>query len=238
MDYLVGVSNAAGSADAEVMLYTILENNGVFLSIVKNVGVDPGMGLNDVEILDTFLWRDALPGKSTIEEYNNPLDRGVFTVVGGAAPIYVTISAIPQDLVANQTPIANYVSLSDTSGVHPSLQITHEIVVTPEPSATPIIIPSNTPTPIAEEGQIVTYPQPASNQVCFGYHAPAGNAGPVEILVYNLGFQIVAKITDSAVSGTFETACADITDLAPGVYFYKTKVGAYEFKTSRFGVVK
>jgi hypothetical protein len=102
---------------------------------------------------------------------------------------------------------------------------------TPFPTAT---VPP--PTPVAFEGYTAAYPQPAGDHLCIAYFAPHG--GPLSIEVYNLAFKRVALITDQAQGGMLETACVGISQLAPGVYLYRTKVGDYSFPLNKFGVMR
>ncbi len=93
-----------------------------------------------------------------------------------------------------------------------------------------------TPTPVADSGKIVAYPQPAKAQVCFAYHSALG--GKLEILVYNNALQLVAKVTDTAVGGSMETSCVDISGLAPGLYTYTAKVGDFNFPIGKLAVAR
>jgi hypothetical protein len=96
--------------------------------------------------------------------------------------------------------------------------------------------PTVTPTPVANEGQTVAFPQPAKDHLCIAYFAPQG--GPLTIDVYNLAFQRVARITDESLGGKLETTCVGVSQLAPGVYVYRTTVGGYAFPLARFGVMR
>jgi hypothetical protein len=57
--------------------------------------------------------------------------------------------------------------------------------------------------------------------------------GPVRKRGDNIAF---AQLQDG--SGKLETACVGISQLAPGVYFYRTKVGDYTFPLNQFGVLR
>jgi hypothetical protein len=101
------------------------------------------------------------------------------------------------------------------------------------PTATPAVA---SPTPVAGEGKIVCYPQPAKDTMCFAYHAALG--GKLEITLYNSAFELVGRVHDTAVGGTMETSCVDISGMAPGVYFYKAKVGDFAFPMQQFGIAR
>jgi hypothetical protein len=89
---------------------------------------------------------------------------------------------------------------------------------------------------VVSEGKIVTYPQPAKDTMCFAYHAATG--GKLEITMYNSAFQLVGRVQDTAVGGMMETSCVDISGMAPGVYFYKAKVGDSAFPMQQFGIAR
>lgn len=103
-------------------------------------------------------------------------------------------------------------------------------------AGSPTVTPLPTSTPIAMMGQIVAWPQPAKDTICFSYDSP--NSGAVSIDIYNAAFQLVSHVSDSAKGNQTERSCGSITKLAPGVYFYKATVGGFSFHTSEFGVVR
>jgi hypothetical protein len=98
--------------------------------------------------------------------------------------------------------------------------------------------PTLTPTPIVEEGKIAAYPPPARDQVCFDYIAPAGSGNALQIEVFNLAFQLVARVKDTALAGGLQTTCVDFGGLAPGLYVAKAKQGSYSFPAIKFGIVR
>lgn len=98
--------------------------------------------------------------------------------------------------------------------------------------------PTITPTPIAKIGEIVAYPQPAKDKICFDYIAPAGNGGDFQMYVYNLAFQLVATVKDQGSSGGLQTTCVNIDGLAPGLYVYRARQGDFKFPPGRFGVLR
>ncbi len=106
-----------------------------------------------------------------------------------------------------------------------------------QPSPTPIPTPAPpTPTPVAGLGQIVAYPQPARDSLCFAYHAPG--AGALEIEVFDAALRRVARVSDQALGGGLEKACVDVSRLAPGSYIYRAKVGGFAFPAQQFGVLR
>jgi uncharacterized repeat protein (TIGR01451 family) len=111
---------------------------------------------------------------------------------------------------------------------------TYVLPVAPPP--TPAVAASPSPTPLAGEGKIICYPQPAKDNLCFAYHAAVG--GELEITLYNAAFKLIGRIEDRSLGGRLETSCLDISALAPGVYFYQAKVGAFAFPMQQFGIAR
>ena len=107
-----------------------------------------------------------------------------------------------------------------------------------EGAPTPPEQATRTPTPIAGEGEILCYPQPAKDQLCFAYQVAAGRGAALNIKVYDLGAHMVAEVKDNAAGGRLEQTCVDISRLAPGVYFYRAAVGSFEFPLGQFGVAR
>jgi hypothetical protein len=182
---------------------------------------------------------DYQPGTWYLQTFDDPASQWVqvFPSLAAAAPpasAVVNYSILPS--AAGQT-LTTEVQLF-VDNVSTSISAFANVVV---PLVTPTSnitnTPTITPTPIANTGQIVAYPQPASSQICFDYVAPAGNDGNFQMYVYNLAFQLVARIQDQGVSGVVRTTCVNISGLAPGVYVYQAQQGNFQFPPGRFGVV-
>jgi hypothetical protein len=113
-------------------------------------------------------------------------------------------------------------------------------VVVPLYTPTPAVpnTPTITPTPIVSEGHMAAYPQPARDRVCFDYIAPAGAGSELRIQIFNLAFQKVADLKDTAADGVLQTTCADFSALAPGLYLARAVQGNYSYPAIKFGIVR
>jgi uncharacterized repeat protein (TIGR01451 family) len=161
---------------------------------------------------------------------NAILTMGEFSLAPGAPAINRTAYAIVESNALNQT-ITSQAVLSSNLWFT-SVTTTVNIYIS---AVQPVTLPP-TPTPIAFEGYTAAYPQPAGDHLCIAYFAPQG--GPLTIEIYNLAFKRVAVITDQSQGGHMETACVGISRLAPGLYFYRAKVGDFTFPLDRFGVLR
>jgi sugar lactone lactonase YvrE len=96
---------------------------------------------------------------------------------------------------------------------------------------------SPVPTPVVSGvNKVVAYPSPANNRICFSYQAP--QSGPATIKVYNVALQLVATLQDSALGGTANLTCADVSGLASGVYLYKLETPGGSFAVNKFKVAR
>jgi hypothetical protein len=166
-------------------------------------------------------------------QISDGLEYSVFNLAPGQSrTVYLNTAPI---FAAGQTMTAQVTLSSATwTGINQSASAATYILQT-----APTCVPpgsGTTPTPVAALGKIVTFPQPAMDKLCFGFTAPA--AGPVKIVIYNAALQLVGRVDDQAVGGIFETACVDISGLASGVYFYKAKVGDFDFGMQSFGIAR
>ena len=96
--------------------------------------------------------------------------------------------------------------------------------------------PSLTATPFAGLGQMVCYPQPARDQLCFGYQVASGGGAQLDIKIYNIAFQLAAELKGNSKGGQLESNCVNVSGMAPGVYFYKATVGSFSFPMGQFGI--
>lgn len=177
----------------------------------------PGAGLN------AYYWEQLGFAKST------GMESGLFTLAPGNSNSR-QVSARVQGLAVNTTITSEILLTEATYNISVSATVSTYIYAAQPPT------PTITPTPIAQTGHTVAYPQPAKDTLCIAYFSPQG--GPLSIDIYNLAFQRVAHITDSSQGGKLETACVGISTLAPGVYVYRTTVGGYVFPLARFGVMR
>jgi hypothetical protein len=193
---------------------------------MKNVGLAPS-----ADLLQVYYWKQV---NSVYPSAG--IQTGKFSLVPGDYPVSRQLYAYVQSYDLNQLITSQAILSSDSLGY--SLTVTADTYIYGLPP-TPTPIPSPTATPVAGLGQVVAYPQPARDTVCFNSHPPS--PGPLEIDVYNAAFERVARVTDPAPTpkgdGTLLT-CVPIGQLPTGVYFYRTKVGAFSFPLSQFGVAR
>jgi hypothetical protein len=159
------------------------------------------------------------------------VDQAQFGPLSSSASIFRDIYANVQNNYVNTT----ITSLANISSAQYGLSVSATVqtfILVAAPTSTPL----PTSTPVAQMGKIVAWPQPAKDTICFSYESPV--AGKVSIDIYNAAFQLVSHVTDNAHGNEEERSCGSITKLAPGVYFYKTSVGSFNFSTSEFGVVR
>jgi hypothetical protein len=177
---------------------------------------------------DSYQW-------SYVNNSDSILSTGPFALAPGTA-VQRTAYAFVESNNLNTTVTSQAVISSAAFGVSATASLnTYVYAIQPSPTPFPTLAPP-TPTPVAFEGHTAAYPQPASDHLCIAYFAPHG--GPLSIEVYNLAFKRVALITDQAQGGMMETACVGISQLAPGVYLYRAKVGDYVFPLDKFGVMR
>jgi hypothetical protein len=94
---------------------------------------------------------------------------------------------------------------------------------------------SPTPTPVnSSTTKAVAYPSPADQRICFSYQAP--KAGPVQVEVYNVAMQLVAKMDDSAAGPGAALTCGDVHALANGIYLYRVSVAGTTLPANKFRV--
>jgi hypothetical protein len=164
---------------------------------------------------------------------------GIATGPFGLAPGYQVsrqVYAEVEGLHVDQTITSQAVLSSASFGIALTATVSTYIYGA-QPPPTPIPTPAPpTPTPIAGLGQIAAYPQPAADSICFAYFAPG--PGALDIEIYNAALQRVAHVTDQARGGQMEQACVGIAKLAPGAYYYRAKVGGFQFPPRQFGVLR
>jgi uncharacterized repeat protein (TIGR01451 family) len=165
---------------------------------------------------------------------NSGLTRGRYSLsptAAGKASIFAQVQAA----YAGQTVTSRVVLSSASFGIALTATVSTYLLAGPPATATPTQVQSPIATPVAGMGQIVAFPQPATDTVCFGYTPPS--SGKLEILIYNAAFQVVAKVTDDAVSGQFKQSCVSVGPMVSGVYLYKASAGGFNFPLSQFGVM-
>ncbi len=117
------------------------------------------------------------------------------------------------------------------------------VPATPTVTVTPTVTPTSSTTTLtprnnpAKTDQAVAYPLPASKLVTLAYNSSTGENSDVTILVYNSHYRLVKKLTGAAVNGQ-GTISWDVSDVAPGVYFYATQVGTKKIATQRLVIAR
>jgi hypothetical protein len=94
--------------------------------------------------------------------------------------------------------------------------------------------PLPTATPVAREGELVAFPQPAADQVCFNLAASAGDEVTLEL--YNTAYQAVARFRGVCGSDGQAKICESVKPLAPGVYLVRCRAGTRSFGTKKLWV--
>jgi uncharacterized repeat protein (TIGR01451 family) len=218
-------NTGAGVNDLVLGFNSDLEHQNQFLDFVE-----PNTLLGPSDPISPVAWRLYSGGIDT------GVDMGTLSVAAGASlasprRIFTTVMGGQGGTITSQVVLS-----SASLGL--AVTATVEVYISDGPPSTPaaLVQPSSTPSPVAGLGRIVAYPQPASDHLCFAFHAPAG--GELRIQVYNAAFQLAAEFKSSATGFTQEDTCADIRGLAPGVYFYRAEVAGFAFPTGQFGIAR
>jgi hypothetical protein len=210
----------SGSADNDAILtfHSDLAGGDANLDLVQGM-VDVGVGAPG-DPLRNFYWKEVnLPPTA--------LTTGFFTLPTGGTAITRQVFAAVEPGAVGLTISSQILLKSAAYGIQVSATVnTYILGGTPSPTPTPLPVHAN---------QVVAYPQPANQNICFGYIAP--ETGAVDIEIYNAAFQVVAHVKDYApVANTYTQSCVPISKLVPGVYLYKSKVGNHQFPQDKFGV--
>lgn len=118
----------------------------------------------------------------------------------------------------------------------PTWSETHTIspTITPTPSFTPTFSPTPSP-PGLEDGEHYVYPNPGRDRIRFALGV--GEAGEVKIRIFNSEYERIA-IRDGAVTNPgFFQLDVDVSNWAPGIYFYVIELNGKRLKPGKFGVV-
>jgi hypothetical protein len=233
VSFTVSVLNAVGAANARDLVLKAMRDlgsNNAKVSEVQNQTASTWPGSLSGAPQGTWVWSDPSnqPASDWYDYYPN-------TSAGSGHTIPLWYHVLPA--AAGSTLTSQIVV--QVNGQPYGLSTTVNVVVPLyTPTANITNTPTITPTPAAGMGQIVAYPQPAVNNLCFEYQAPSGNDGKFDLFIYNVAFQLVGEVKDQAVSGIVQKSCVDISRMAPGVYFYRASLGAYSFPPGRFGVAR
>ncbi len=225
--FTVNITNTAAVnlTDTVITFLSDVGHDNQFLDVVE-----PNLLLGPLDAMSPVAWRLFTGGIDAGVDMG-PLGIAAGGFLGSPRRIFAKV-------VGGQgTTLTSKVMVSSAYyGLAVSATVQTYIEFGPPATPTPAVVPSNTPTPIAAEGKIVAYPQPAKDNLCFDYHAP--KAGSLKITVYNAAFHLVAEVKDEALGGLLESSCVDISGMAPGVYFYQAKVGDYAFPLGQFGIAR
>lgn len=83
--------------------------------------------------------------------------------------------------------------------------------------------------------EIIAYPIPASTTVRFSYKSD--KTGEVTITVYNTNFRVVKELMSTTSTGE-GTLTWDISDIAPGLYFYRVRIGDKQLSMKRLVIAR
>ncbi len=108
------------------------------------------------------------------------------------------------------------------------------------PTPVPTAAPTSTPTPSAAQAvppdEVFVYPQPASTQATFVFHATTEN-GEVEVVIYNTHYRRIERLTGQTPNGRGQIVW-DTSGVPPGVYFYRVTVGGQKFAVRKLVVAR
>ena len=226
MRYTFSVTNTAGSAVDDLTLTFDSDLNS------GNTAMEIGNSPNFTGIEGPASW-----GPVSFVDRSQGVVMGAMTLATGQAMSFPIRRILAQVLgqAIGTTISARAVLHSASYGITLSRSVDSFILGEAPP---PAFQPAATATPLAGEGQMLCYPQPAHDRLCFAYQARAGKGGRLSIKIYNIAAQLVAEIQDSSSGGSLETSCADISGIAPGVYFYRATLAGFSFPTGEFGIVR
>jgi hypothetical protein len=225
--FSINITHTAGAAVNDIVLrfQSDLANQNQFLDFLEpNTLLGPGDPMSPVA------WRLAAVG------IDQGLDMGLLSVAAGsflASPRRVFVKVMG----GQGTTLTSEVLLSSaTFGLALSATVQTYIDFGPQDTPTPFVAPGGTATPVAGEGRIMAYPQPAGDELCFAFHSP--QAGQLSLRIFNAALQLAGEIDEQAVGGRMEERCYDIRGLAAGVYLYQAKVGSFSFPPGQFGIAR
>ncbi len=101
----------------------------------------------------------------------------------------------------------------------PTLSVTS----TPVPYLSPL--PTSTPDikSIVDADESQAYPIPASDRVNFAFKS-SDSSGEVKIGIFNTHYRLVTELTGQAPGGEGVISW-DVSNIAPGIYFYQVRIG-------------
>lgn len=104
------------------------------------------------------------------------------------------------------------------------------------PTATPTSTPTPLPGPAVRPDEVFAYPQPASSQATFAYHAP-NESGEVEVLIFNTHYRRIERLSGQTADGSGQIVW-DTSQVPSGVYFYRVTVGGKKFGVRKLVVAR
>jgi len=137
--------------------------------------------------------------------------------------------------------------LTATSTMSPTVTLTATITptLTVSPTATPTATITLTPTVTQTSGlanidlkgkAVLAYPNPAQKQMKFLMHLD--KATDVEINIYNLTGERIAKLKESMPAGRGQVLIWNCADIAPGIYLAKVYFNSKEKQTIKLAVMR
>ncbi|MCD4812817.1 FG-GAP-like repeat-containing protein, partial [bacterium] len=132
-------------------------------------------------------------------------------------------------------------TITPTSTTSPTVTLTATITPTATTSPTATITPTATQTSglanIDLKGKaVLAYPNPTQNQMKFLMHLD--KATDVEINIYNLTGERIAKLKETIPAGRGQVLVWNCADIAPGIYLAKAYFGGEEKQTIKLAVVE
>lgn len=110
----------------------------------------------------------------------------------------------------------------------------------PNPTFTPTVTPRGGVLELAgdlvDNGEVIAYPMPASSNVSFAFKSE-NNRGEVIIKVYNSNFRLVKTLTATTTTGKGILNC-DVSNIAPGIYFYQVSIEGERLPMQRMVIAR
>jgi hypothetical protein len=225
--FSVNITQTAGVAINDLVLrfFSDIAEQNQFLDVVE-----PNTLLGPSDAMSPAAWRLVTGG------IDGGVDMGTLALAPGAS-LASPRRIFTKVMGGEGTTLTSQVVVSSAAlGLAVTTSAQTYIAFGPPDTPTPASIGPGSPTPIAEQGRITAYPQPAAGQLCFSYYAPG--PGPLILQIYNVAFQLVGELKEEAQGGQVESTCSDVSGLAPGVYYYRAQVGGYRFPAGQFGIAR
>ncbi|MEW6517213.1 MAG: hypothetical protein AB1439_09965 [candidate division FCPU426 bacterium] len=134
----------------------------------------------------------------------------------------------PDVVVKNGQPVCVWSEQAGNRNVY----VKQWVPPTPLPTSTPTTTPTPGPVPTSTPPAVASalspntakaYPIPASSHVTFAFRAD-GSSGEAVVRLYNTHYRLITQVQGAAVGGLGEISL-EVSDIAPGIYFYQVVVG-------------